>query len=207
MIKIFIDCCNRVLVKGYKCLVVATVLLSGIECCLAQAPGLPLMKDPSFNKNISPYTNKRINPDSTIIINPKFNRTINPFFSSRMNPDSNGSLNPKKNPEFNPHTNVAINPLYTPAVHPFMNKNLKLLFEFNKDNLLIGYIAPANTFVMNCFDLKGDWIGYYVLANGNDTFLQFDLNDQWTGIFLCNNLNEGFNQFDKTMTWTGKHCN
>src|SRR4030095_8213688 len=102
---------------------------------------------------------------------------------------------------------ILLSILNTPTVHPFMNQNLRPLFEFAGEDTLIGYIARANQSVMNCFDLKGNWTGYYVLANGNNTYLQFDLNDKWTGIFLCDNLNEGFNQFNKALAWTKKHCN
>lgn len=193
--------------KTCRYLLLTTALLATLQFCVAQAPLLPAIKNPKLNKSICPFANKAINPDSTLRINPVYNHTINPISNSTINPDSNALLDPKKNPAINPHSNSAINPLATPTIHPFMNSNLSFLFEFDGDDALIGYIVPVNHAVMNCFDLKGNWTGYYVLANKINTYLQFDLNDSWTGIFICDNLQEGFNQFDKKLAWTRKHCN
>jgi hypothetical protein len=188
-------------------LLLATVLLAITQFCAAQSPLLPPMKNPKLNKNVCPFANRIINPDSTLRINPLYNHIINPILNYKINPDSNALLDPKRNLVINPHSNYAINPLNTPAIHPFMNENLRFLFEFDGDNSLVGYIVPVNYSVMNCFDLKGNWTGYYILANKVNTYLQFDLNDKWTGVFLCDNLYEGYNQFDKNLAWTKKHCN
>ena len=159
--------------------------------------------NPGLDMNLSPRHNSIIHPNSNSSINPLLNWNINPYKNGLINPDKITSIHPKTNNALNPLTNQEMNPMFSVYMSPKF-ETWHVLYLFDSNNALIGYVSTYSQEIMMQFDKESNWT-YFYIRTAKGTYNQFNLAAEWTGCFLCPDSMVGFNLFDKQCAWTGLH--